>query len=515
MNARLFSEAAPSYASHSFPEPREFQNAAHERLRQGVRDGHKRQLLMAPTGAGKTFVMLRIAHEALVRGKKVLFVADRRNLIDQTSATADRYGLSAHGIVMADHWRYAPDMPFQIASAQTLMRREWPPADVILIDEAHTQYSTWTEYIQSDKCKAIVVGASATPFSPGLGRIFTNLVGAATMAELTESGVLVPMRVLSCKQIDMTGAATSGGEWTDGAAGERGMQIIGDVVTEWIKHGEGRKTIFFGATIAHCNEVCKQFNEAGIMAAVFCQDTPPAEREACLKEFSKPDSAIKVLLSVEALAKGMDQRDVGCVIDCRPLRKSLSTAIQMWGRGLRASPETGKTDCILLDHSGNITRFADDFADVFHHGLHSLDAGEKLDKAIRKEPESKEPKACPACGFKPMGKKCISCGHEVVKAAVIEAIPGHMQPVVIGKSRLADNHRHLYEQVVTYVRSHGRPETAKGRAAHLFRQMTGEWPNAFSYERTHNTTISRAVMNQIKARQIAFAKGRAAGGSAS
>ena len=73
--------------------------------------------------------------------------------------------------------------------------------------------------------------------------------------------------------------------------------------------------------------------------------------------------------------------------DCRPLRKSLSTAIQMWGRGLRSSPETGKTDCILLDFSGNIIRFADDYADIFYNGLNHLDAGEKLDKAVRKDDE--------------------------------------------------------------------------------------------------------------------------------
>ena len=88
--------------------------------------------------------------------------------------------------------------------------------------------------------------------------------------------------------------------------------------------------------------------------------------------------------------------------------------------------------------------------------------------------------------------------------AKIEVIPGHMQEVVIGKTKLADNHRHLYEQIVTYTRSNGKPETAKGRAAHLFKELVGEFPNAFSYERTHNTTITRAVMKKILARNIAF-----------
>lgn len=498
----LIERESPSYASTSFPDPREFQVTAHEALRQGVRAGHRCQMLMAATGAGKTFLGLRIIHEGLRKGRRAVFVCDRRNLIDQTSAVADRYGLSAHGIIMSDHWRYSPEMPFQIASAQTLARREWPKADIVVIDEAHTQHSSWVEFIQ--RTSAVVVGLSATPFSPGLGKLFTNLVNAGTMNDLTQAGVLVPLRVMSCTPADMTGAATSGGEWTDAAAAERGMAIIGDVVTEWHKYAENRKTIVFGSTIAHCEELCKQFNESGVMAAVFCADTPDDERKAHLREFSKPDAVLRILISVEALSKGMDVPDVSCVVDCRPLRKSLSTAIQMWGRGLRSSPSTGKTDCLLLDHSGNIIRFADDYAEIFFNGLAALDAGEKLDKAIRKDDKDHEPKACPMCKFKPMGKRCVSCGFEVQQAAAVEAIPGHMREVVIGKQKLADNYAHLYAQVVSYTRGCGNPETAKGRAAHLFKHMVGHFPDGLSYERTHNTAISKAVLNKIREKQIAY-----------
>ena len=503
MNGALFERETPNYSGATFPTPRDFQDRAHQALRDGVKAGHQCQMLMAPTGGGKTFLGLRIAHEALVKGKRALFIADRRTLIDQTSTTADRYGLSAHGVLMSQHWRFDPTMPFQIASAQTLARREWPAADVIIIDEAHTQLAVWVDYIQSEACTAKVIGLSATPFSTGLGKLFTNLVNAATMAELTEAGVLVPMRVLSAKRANMEGAATSGGEWTDAAAGERGMEIVGDVVAEWLAHGENRKTIVFGSTIAHCAELCKGFNEAGVMAQLFTSETTEDERKGILAEYKKPDTMLRVLISVEALAKGFDVPDVGCVVDCRPLRKSLSTAIQMWGRGLRSSPETGKKDCLLLDHSGNIIRFADDYAEIFFNGLAALDAGEKLDKAIRKDDEDKEPKACPACGFKPMGKRCIACGHEVQRMSLVEALPGHMQPVTIGKTKLADNHKHLYEQIVAYTRSNGKPETAKGRAWHLFKHIAGSYPEGMSYERTHNAPITRPVMNKVLAYNIA------------
>jgi superfamily II DNA or RNA helicase len=246
---------------------------------------------------------------------------------------------------------------------------------------------------------AAIIGLSATPFSNGLGKIFTNLINATTMHDLTESGVLVPMRIFSCTKPDMTGAATAGGEWTDKAAEEREMGIVGDVVREWVKFAENRKTIVFGATIKHCEELAKSFIDQGVMAAVFTSNTTDKEREDLLKEYRKPDSYLRVLISVEALAKGFDVPDVGCVCDARPLRKSLSTAIQMWGRGLRS--HEGKKDCYLLDFSGNIIRFAEDFTDVFFNGLEKLDDGEKLDKKIRKDEET-EMKGCPKCGYKPL-----------------------------------------------------------------------------------------------------------------
>lgn len=498
---------SPNYSSVSFPEPRDFQNTAHEKLRQGARDGHRCQVIMAPTGGGKTFLGMRIIHEALLKNKRAVFVCDRTTLINQTSAVADSYGLGAHSIIQSGHWRYDLRMPFQIASVQTLARRSWPDADVIVIDEVHAQYAAWVDHIQNTK--AAVIGLSATPFSKGLGRLFSNLINAATMHELTQSGVLVPMRVMSCTKINMEGAETSGGEWKESAAAARGMEIVGDVVTEWQKYAENRKTIVFGATIAHCEEMARQFNESSIMTAVFTSDTTESERKALLDEFSKPDSMIRVLISVEALAKGFDVKDVGCVCDCRPLRKSLSTAIQMWGRGLRSSPETGKTDCVLLDFSGNIIRFADDFSEVYYNGLDELDAGEKLDKAIRRDPEDKEPSKCSSCGFSPCGKICISCGHERKPKSLVEHLPGQMLEVMIGKQKLADDKKHLYEQVCTYARSHGNPETARQRAWYLFQDLSGCKPSQFwKFDDQPNVPITRNTLNHIKRKQIAFAKMR-------
>ena len=490
----------------TFPEPRPFQLTAHQELRKGFKDGHKNQLIMAPTGAGKTYLGLRICNEAIQKGKRAVFLCDRTTLINQTSAVAEDYGLKQHGIIQANHWRRMPDLPLQIASAQTIAKREfWPQLDVLVVDEAHTQYKVWTEYAMESG--AAIIGLSATPFSNGLGKIFTNLINATTMHDLTVSGVLVPMRIFSCTKPDMTGAATAGGEWTDKAAEERGMGIVGDVVQEWVKFAENRKTIVFGATIKHCEELCRQFITQGIMAAVFTSDTNAKEREELLSVYRKEDSYLRVLISVEALAKGFDVPDVGCICDARPLRKSLSTAIQMWGRGLRSFPN--KKDCFLLDFSGNIVRFAEDFTDVFFNGLAKLDDGEKLDKKIRKD-EDIEAKGCPKCGYKPFYKRCMGCGYEKPAKAMEEARSGYMREIVIGegknKKKLADNAEHLWHQVVRYAREHSHPTNQQGRAYHLYKRITGLDP-IWKFSTAPNVEITRNVINKITQMNMAYRKG--------
>lgn len=496
---------APNYASARFPEPRPFQKSAREKLRAGFAAGHQRQVVMSPTGSGKTILAMFLIHEALLRNRRAIFVADRRTLVNQTSEVADSLGLNSHGVLMANHWRFNLSMPFQIATAQTLAQRDWPDADLIIIDEAHTQLKAWTEHITT--CRAAVIGLSATPFSAGLGKLFSNLVNATTMAELTAAGVLVPMRVMSCTKINMKDAATSGGEWTDKAAQERGMEIVGDVVHEWIKHGENRKTIVFGATIAHCEGMAREFCNAGVMASVFTAETTEEERKVILEDFKRPDSILKVLISVEALAKGFDQPDVSCICDVRPLRKSLSTAIQMWGRGLRASPDTGKTDMLLLDFSGNIIRFAEDYEAIYHNGLDELDAGEKLDKAIRKDAEGDEKdhdSGCPQCKYTPFKRRCISCGFEIKRESLIEHEAGEMVEFKVGKATIGDKLA-VWEQVVTLCRTTGKPESAKGRAAHLYKSITGVFPrNLPEFDAVPDVHVSRAVLNKQRANMIAY-----------
>lgn len=511
---RLFPTEADSAVN--FPPLRPFQARVHEALREGFAQGHRCQMVAAPTGAGKAILGLNVGHRAILKGRKVIIVCDRTTLIRQMSAAADSVGLHHHGIIQAENPRRDASLPLQIASIQTLaVRGFWPKADVIIIDEAHTVHDAWVQHAKNTK--AAVIGLSATPFTKGLGQVFSRLINSTTAHELTESGILVPLRVKSCVHPNMAGAAlTKSGEWTDEAAALRGMEIVGDVVFEWQRHAADRKTIAFCSSILHCKKLCQQFLDSGIMAAVFTSETTAREREELLAEFRKPDSQLRILISVEALAKGFDVPDVSCVILCRPLRKSLSTVIQMVGRGLRSSPSTGKKDCLLLDHDGNMLRFAADYEEVYFNGIESLDTGQRLDESVREVPEdSEEPPGCPSCGYVPFRKRCMCCGFERQKPAIVENAPGYMLDVEVIRNRtgaiLAEDKRSLWGQIATYARQHSKPGKQEGRAWHLFRDIAGtEPPRSWRVDSTPDVPIGDAVLRQIKARNIRYRMGRAA-----
>jgi DNA repair protein RadD len=90
-----------------FEELRDYQKSCVDELRKGVKDGHRSQILVAPTGAGKTVIAAHLLGEAYQKQSRSYFVCDRVSLVDQTSATLDRYGIQ-HGVIQADHWRNRP-----------------------------------------------------------------------------------------------------------------------------------------------------------------------------------------------------------------------------------------------------------------------------------------------------------------------------------------------------------------------------------------------------------------------
>src|SRR5512135_434829 len=116
---------------------RGYQQQAIDDLRNAYRVGAKAPLLCLPTGGGKTIIFSAIASSAAARGKQVLILVHRRELLQQASRKLTDIGLD-HSLIAAGI--PATDHPVRIASVQTLARRlptiDWQPS-LIIIDEAH------------------------------------------------------------------------------------------------------------------------------------------------------------------------------------------------------------------------------------------------------------------------------------------------------------------------------------------------------------------------------------------
>lgn len=463
-------------------ELRDYQHESIKQLRSGVAGGHRAQVLSAPTGSGKTEIACSMLAESYRKGSRSMFIVDRVVLVDQTSERLDRYGIP-HGVLQSGHWRSRRHERIQVCSAQTLEKRGIPEdIDVVFIDEAHCMRKLVTEYVA--QTKALVIGLTATPFTKGMGKIYSNLVNVTTMNELVARGYLVPLKMYAAKAIDVAGMKIVAGEWSEKEIAERGLDIIGDIVTEWqrkteLHFGGPAKTICFSATVDHGAELCKQFQAAGFnFQQISYRDGDDDHRRDLIEEFRKADSSIHGLVSCEVFTKGFDVPDVAVGISARPYRKSLSSHIQQMGRVMRASP--GKTFGLWLDHSGNALRFRDDVEEIFESGASSLDDGKREEKA-RKEPTEKERNEirC-SCGYIMQVSEtvCKGCGKERKRRTLVETLPGAM--VELSRAQKTHNAESWTEKTafMAGLKMYGQTHNYKaGWAANKYRERYGVWPN--------------------------------------
>lgn len=121
----------------NIPTLRNYQIKVISELYKQIKHNHRRILIVAPTGAGKTVIAAHFVYKESKNGKTILFIVHRDVLIKQTLKKFNDFGIECG--VIAGGYKENRTATVQIASAQTLSRRKinWFTPDIVFIDEAH------------------------------------------------------------------------------------------------------------------------------------------------------------------------------------------------------------------------------------------------------------------------------------------------------------------------------------------------------------------------------------------
>lgn len=286
-----------------------------------------------------------MAQESQAKGNTVWFLVHRRELLDQTIDTFDRFGIERKTIYI--------DMVNTVS--RRLDNLHIPEPDLIIFDEAHfSAAKTWQRIIDKFP-KAYIVGLTATPTrldGKPLGNIYDSLVNGESIGSLIERGFLAPYQYFAPTLADVTGLDTKRGDYDMKQAEEllSSRTIFGDVIKHYQKHAEGKQTVVYCSTINHSQEVAQAFCDAGYNAVHFDGDTPKRKRKEIIKRFREGE--ITHLCNVDLISVGFDMPDIDCCILLRPTQ-STALYIQQAARALRY--REGKV-AVILDHVGNYAR---------------------------------------------------------------------------------------------------------------------------------------------------------------
>jgi DNA repair protein RadD len=480
---------------------RAYQAAAIIRVRNAYCDGARRIMLQLPTGAGKTRIASTVIRGCWDIERPVLFTVPAIELVDQTLKKLHAEGVCDVGVIQADHWMTNRDRLVQVASVQTLMRRELPPADLVFIDEAHKWFDFYRHWMLAPEWADVpFVGLSATPWTRGLGAYYEQLITPVTMQQLIDAGYLSRFRVFAPVHPDLKGVRTVGGDYHEGDLGAAmdKQPLVADIVETWFKHGAGRPTLCFAVNRAHAQHIADRFADHGVRAGYIDCYTPPAERAKLRRGFASGE--YRVVCNVGVLTVGIDW-DVRCIILARPT-KSEMLYVQMIGRGLR--PADGKDHCLILDHSDTTLRLG------FVTEIVQEDLDNGSTRARAKLDSIRLPKLCPQCAClrPPSTPECPYCGFVATPVSNITHADGELHELRSDKTQIIDpvaeaaRRRRFYGELIWIAREQG---YKPGWPWHKFHEKFGDYPKGMLSEALPPTDQTR---RWVKSRQIAFAKAR-------
>lgn len=414
---------------------RPYQHKAVTDIRTCYQQKLRAPLLVLPTGGGKTVVFSHIAGSVAGRGKRVMVLVHRIELLRQTSAALTKNGVD-HGLINP---KYTPDYRkhVQVASVQTLIKRlhffEKYPPDLIVVDEAHHANAGSWRTILNTFPNSWVLGVTATPcrgdgtgLGANAGGIFDTLIQGPTVQQLIDLGYLVRPEVYApLSRLDLSGVRVTRGDYDKKELSEKidKPTITGDVVAHYTKLCPGTPAVVFCVDVAHAQHVAAEFRAAGYRAWAADGTMEDDTRKRILNGLG--NGSVQIVTSCDLISEGTDIPAIGCAILLRPTQ-SLGLYLQQVGRALR--PCEGKERAIILDHVGN----------VLTHGMPEQDRDWSLDGDTKKKRGSKDSlpppppvKQCPTCyAVHAIALACPQCGHLYqVEAAKLQQVEGTLEKV--------------------------------------------------------------------------------------
>jgi DNA repair protein RadD len=399
---------------------------------QAMRDGFKKILLVLAMGLGKTTLMGAIIQMGYLRGKKVLIVVHRDNLVRQFAKRLINQFDVPSGLILGNEKKQY-QLPIQVGSRQSLARRlqYFPPDhfDLIVIDEAH--YAAGAEYtkIIEHFHQAKLVGITATPFrsdGKSMKAIFDKLVHPIKCKEAIEQGYLCSAEYIGIGEIDMTGVSIKKGDYDEDEMYARFSEWdITPHVVEEIKKADGQ-SIVFCINVAHTIEVSEAIKQVGIKTAYVTGLTKIADREIIYEKFN--NNQIQVLCNCEILTEGADFPPVINIFLVKKT-KSIARYLQAIGRGARTYKELlyVKPGFKVIDFGGNV---------VMHGYFEDYDEDLTLEDGVEKKTRKVKPRKCPQCQRVILGKECTKCGFLFEEDEKEKIIIGSLEMVVLTKNMI-------------------------------------------------------------------------------
>ena len=410
---------------------RPYQQKLIDKTIESLKAGHRKPLLVLPTGGGKTAIAATLVSRSANKNVRSLFVCHREELLKQTIATYAKVGLTA-GIIKSG---YEPDYsnPLQIASVQTLVNRlEKIHPKLVFFDEAHHVAAGQWAKVAAAYPDAIFIGLTATPCrldGKPLNMAFDDMIEVINTAQLIEQGYLSQYEYYAPSIIDDSKLVMgSNGDYTRDSLDnfQEADKIIGDNVETYLKLCNGKRNIVFACNRKHGRAIGRRYEEAGVAVKFLDGETPTKERNDAVEAFKNGD--IKVLVNCELFGEGFDLPAVEVVSLLRPTA-STSLYLQQVGRGLRTFE--GKDKAIILDHANNYMR----------HGMPDDIREWSLWGGLKKKRNQEESKVkiqrCPNCYavHKP-SLTCPFCGY-------VHKADGKVIKEVAGELVLINSEKHL------------------------------------------------------------------------